>query len=137
MSIRDELTDIFAKHLPEHRSVERMVGNCSCICGWEGWGDTDDEKTAKFAAHLTDTILARCGVVRLPDPVPADGDIDEDDDPYEFRGPWANYFVVDGKVESDVAVLIAAPDQARAEAAAIIAAANRAEERTRQHQVTE
>ena len=67
MSIRDELTKLIAEHLPEHRAVERMVGNCSCICGWEGIGETDADKTAKFAAHVTSTILARYAVVELPE----------------------------------------------------------------------
>lgn len=43
---------IIAEHLPDNRDIERRVGNCSCTCGWEGWGDTDAEKTAVFAAHV-------------------------------------------------------------------------------------
>lgn len=77
---------------------------------------------------VVDAILARYAVVGLPEPVRCDDDLAEDlKDPFEFRGPWGTYFVDHrGNVGSDTGPHWS-PADARTEAAALLAAANRAE----------
>lgn len=118
MSIRDELLRVLDDHsLMRWTSEER--DSTTCKCGWNGNG---------FGLHRIDAVLARFGVVELPEPDLTDGE-DDCEDPYEFRAPWGTYFVIGGSVESDSGPAWS-PDHARLEAAALLAAANRAETRS-------
>lgn len=117
MSIRDDLLLVLDDHsLMRWTSEER--NSTTCKCGWNGNG---------FELHRIDAVLARFGVVELPKPMPTDANIAVDmDDPFEFRAPWGTYYATGGLVESDTGPSWTTA-HARAEAAALLAAANRAE----------
>ncbi|WP_418344945.1 hypothetical protein [Rhodococcus pyridinivorans] len=118
MSLRDEFGQVFRTHsLRTWDSRKPADEQTECRCGWVG---------ADLLGHHLDQALTRFGVVELPKPVLTDVDVDECEDPYEFRAPWGSYFVVRGSVESDSGPSWS-PAHARLEAAALLAAANRAE----------
>lgn len=83
--------------------------------------DSDDLTAAAGA------ILARFGVVELPLSELSEDDLDEGDDPREWRAPWATYFISGGRVESADGVRWS-PENARMLAAALLAAAKCAED---------
>lgn len=105
MSIRDELAIV----LLEHRTIGATWGDISCCCGWTG---------SAHSEHLAAAILARFGVVELPEP--------------DESGTWMHGAIhaIDGEVEHYIrgmASVVRSPKAARALAAALLAAANRAE----------
>lgn len=92
-----------------------------------GTGGEDNAITELGKALHSSGGAARYAVVELPEPVRSDEHIAEDlDDPFEFRAPWSVYYAIRGNVESDAGPAWS-PACARIEAAALLAAADRAE----------
>ena len=121
-----ELTPADVITLHRYRTQDHCTidGNAYCWCGWS----TPIIGTHKSALELHATPLLDAlrangfAVVELPRE-------HEDDEPWpEFWGPWTTYAVTpNGLVRTDEGVPWMKPDDARAEAAALLAAADAAD----------
>ena len=131
--LRAQIADALAGH--DHWDY---AGDLQCRCGESFYGDGDgDKKAQEWGAHAADVVLALPGVavVGLPEQMTDRSNVADsvkDRPMWEVGGAWTSLASVGGIDFETTAVhggygTLETPDEARALAAALLAAANSAE----------
>lgn len=131
--LRAQIADALAGH--DHWDY---AGDLQCRCGESFYGDGDgDKKAQEWGAHAADVVLALPGVavVGLPEQMTDRSNVADsikDRPMWEVGGSWTSLTDNAGEIEfetdnQNACGCLNTPDDARALAAALLAAANSAE----------